>query len=140
MFTHDWLKRYGHTLNPSRAIVIDENGVEHRSGFGLSPQPHPAHDCQWRDHEVEVPCGEDGPDSRLLCSNECLEQNHAYRTKMKGEAVLDIVDSAEEHDKDTEREQPTRQLVDNRKLLARTKAVRQTTGRAPTELILPGQD
>ena len=26
MFTHDWLKRYGHTLNPSRAIVIDENG------------------------------------------------------------------------------------------------------------------
>jgi hypothetical protein len=39
-----------------------------------------------------------------------------------------------------EREQPTRQLVDNRKLLARTKAVRQTTGRAPTELILPGQD
>ena len=33
MFTHDWLKRYGHTLNPSRAIVIDENGVEHRSGF-----------------------------------------------------------------------------------------------------------
>ena len=39
-----------------------------------------------------------------------------------------------------EREQPMRQLVDNRKLLARIKAVRQTTGRAPTELILPGQD
>ena len=33
MFTHDWLKHYGHTLKPSRAIVVDENGVEHRSGF-----------------------------------------------------------------------------------------------------------
>lgn len=33
MFTHDWLKHYGHTLKPSRAIVIDENGVEHRSGL-----------------------------------------------------------------------------------------------------------
>jgi hypothetical protein len=27
------LKHYGHTLKPSRAIVIDENGVEHRTGF-----------------------------------------------------------------------------------------------------------
>ena len=33
MFTHDWLKHYGHTLKPSRAIVVDENGVEHRSGL-----------------------------------------------------------------------------------------------------------
>ena len=29
MFTHDWLKKYGHCLHPARAIVIDEKGVEH---------------------------------------------------------------------------------------------------------------
>ena len=29
MFTHDWLKKYGHCLHPARAIVVDENGVEH---------------------------------------------------------------------------------------------------------------
>ena len=29
MFTHDWLKKYGHCLHPSRAIVVDEKGVEH---------------------------------------------------------------------------------------------------------------
>ena len=29
MFTHDWLKRYGHCLQPARAIVVDEQGVEH---------------------------------------------------------------------------------------------------------------
>ena len=29
MFTHDWLKRYGHCLHPSRAIAVDENGDEH---------------------------------------------------------------------------------------------------------------
>lgn len=29
MFTHDWLKRYGQCLQPARAIVADEQGVEH---------------------------------------------------------------------------------------------------------------
>ena len=29
MFTHDWLKKYGHCLQPARAIVVDEKGVEH---------------------------------------------------------------------------------------------------------------
>ena len=29
MFTHDWLKRYGHCLQPARAIVVDEKGIEH---------------------------------------------------------------------------------------------------------------
>ena len=29
MFTHDWLKRYGHCMQPARAIVVDEQGVEH---------------------------------------------------------------------------------------------------------------
>ena len=29
MFTHDWLKKYGQCLKPARAIVVDEQGVEH---------------------------------------------------------------------------------------------------------------
>ena len=29
MFTHDWLKKYGQCLQPARAIVVDEMGVEH---------------------------------------------------------------------------------------------------------------
>ena len=29
MFTHDWLKHYGQCLQPARAIVVDEQGVEH---------------------------------------------------------------------------------------------------------------
>ena len=29
MFTHDWVKRYGHCLQPAKAIVVDEQGVEH---------------------------------------------------------------------------------------------------------------
>ncbi len=29
MFTHDWIKKYGHCLQPARAIVVDEQGVEH---------------------------------------------------------------------------------------------------------------
>ena len=29
MFTHDWLKKYGHCLQPVRAIVTDEHGEQH---------------------------------------------------------------------------------------------------------------
>ena len=29
MFTHDWLKKYGQCLQPARAIVVDEKGIEH---------------------------------------------------------------------------------------------------------------
>lgn len=29
MFTHDWLRNYGECLKPKRAIVVDEQGVEH---------------------------------------------------------------------------------------------------------------
>ena len=29
MFTHDWIKKYGQCLQPARAIVVDEQGVEH---------------------------------------------------------------------------------------------------------------
>ena len=30
IFTHDWVKKYGQCLQPARAIVVDEHGVEHR--------------------------------------------------------------------------------------------------------------
>lgn len=33
MFSHDWLKKYGQCLQPARAIVMDEQGVERRSGW-----------------------------------------------------------------------------------------------------------
>ena len=41
MFTHDWLKKYGHCLQPVRAIVVDEQGVERRSGWA-----YPKHKIQ----------------------------------------------------------------------------------------------
>ena len=41
MFTHDWLKKYGHCLQPARAIVVDEQGVERRSGWA-----YPKHKIQ----------------------------------------------------------------------------------------------
>ena len=41
MFTHDWLKKYGHCLQPARAIVVDEHGVERRSGWA-----YPKHKIQ----------------------------------------------------------------------------------------------
>jgi len=41
MFTHDWVKRYGQCLQPARAIVVDEQGVERRSGWA-----YPKHKIQ----------------------------------------------------------------------------------------------
>ena len=41
IFTHDWLKKYGQCLQPARAIVVDEQGVERRSGWA-----YPKHKIQ----------------------------------------------------------------------------------------------
>ena len=41
MFTHDWLKKYGQCLQPARAIVVDEQGVERRSRWA-----YPKHKIQ----------------------------------------------------------------------------------------------
>ena len=41
MFTHDWLKKYGQCLQPARAIVVDEQGAERRSGWA-----YPKHKIQ----------------------------------------------------------------------------------------------
>lgn len=33
MFTKDWLRRYGHSLPRVRAVVTDEQGIEHQTGW-----------------------------------------------------------------------------------------------------------
>lgn len=33
MFTPEWLKRYGHTLPRTQAVVTDAEGKEHRTGW-----------------------------------------------------------------------------------------------------------
>jgi hypothetical protein len=38
MFTHDWLKKYGQCLQPARAIVVDAQGVERKSGWAYPKQ------------------------------------------------------------------------------------------------------
>ena len=37
MFTHDWLKKYGHCLHPARAIVVDEKEWNTRRRAGHIP-------------------------------------------------------------------------------------------------------
>ena len=41
MFTHDWLKKYGQCLQPAQAMVVDEYGVEHKTG-----KAYPKHKIQ----------------------------------------------------------------------------------------------
>ena len=49
-----------------------------------------------------MPCSEDGPEIQgCYAIATSRGKTTTYRTNVKGEAVIDIVDSAEEHDKDT---------------------------------------
>lgn len=41
MFTHDWLKKYWKCLQPAQAVVVDEYGVEHKTG-----KAYPKHKIQ----------------------------------------------------------------------------------------------
>ena len=41
MFTHDWLKKYGQCLQPAQAMVVDEYGLEHKTG-----KAYPKHKIQ----------------------------------------------------------------------------------------------
>lgn len=41
MFTHDWMKKYGQCLQPAQAMVVDEYGVEHKTG-----KAYPKHKIQ----------------------------------------------------------------------------------------------
>ena len=69
MFTHDWLKRYGHCLQPARAIVVDEQGVERRSGWA-----YPKHRIQRMIASGEI--------MKLRCRVVRLDQQEAVRVAM----------------------------------------------------------
>jgi hypothetical protein len=68
MFTHDWLKRYGHCLQPARAIVVDEQGVERRSGWA-----YPKHKIQRMIASGEI--------MKLRCRVVRLDQQDAVRVR-----------------------------------------------------------
>ena len=70
MFTHDWLKRYGHCLQPARAIVVDEQGVEH-------PTQRPA----YPKHKIQRMIAS-GEIMKLRCRVVRLDQQEAVRVKV----------------------------------------------------------
>ena len=70
MFTHDWLKKYGHCLQPARAIVVDEQGVEHPTQ-GLA---YPKHRIQRMIASGEI--------MKLRCRVVRLDQQEAVRVKV----------------------------------------------------------
>ena len=69
MFTHDWLKKYGQCLQPARAIVVDEQGVERRSGWA-----YPKHKIQRMIASGEI--------MKLRCRVVRLDQQEAVRVKV----------------------------------------------------------
>ena len=70
MFTHDWLKKYGQCLQPARAIVVDEQGVEH-------PTQRPA----YPKHKIQRMI-ESGEIMKLRCRVVRLDQQEAVRVKV----------------------------------------------------------
>lgn len=48
-FSKDWLKRYGYLLPRERMVMIDENGVEHKSSWC-----YPLHRIQRMVHEGQI--------------------------------------------------------------------------------------
>lgn len=69
MFTHDWLKKYGQCLQPARAIVVDAQGVEHRSGLA-----YPRNRIQRMIANGEI--------MKLRCRVVRLDQQEAVRVKV----------------------------------------------------------
>ncbi len=69
MFTHDWLKKYGQCLQPARVIVVDEQGVERRSGWA-----YPKHKIQRMITSGEI--------MKLRCRVVRLDQQEAVRVKV----------------------------------------------------------
>jgi len=69
MFTHDWLKKYGQCLQPARAIAVDEQGVERRSGWA-----YPKHKIQRMIASGEI--------MKLRCRVVRLDQQEAVRVKV----------------------------------------------------------
>ena len=70
MFTHDWLKRYGHCLQPVRAIVVDEQGVE-----------HPTQRLAYPKHKIQRMIAS-GEIMKLRCRVVRLDQQEAVRVKV----------------------------------------------------------
>ena len=70
MFTHDWLKKYGQCLQPARAIVVDEHGVEH-------PTQRPA----YPKHKIQRMIAS-GEITKLRCRVVRLDQQEAVRVKV----------------------------------------------------------
>ena len=69
MFTHDWLKKYGQCLQPARAIVVDEQGVEH-------PTQRPA----YPKHKIQRMIAS-GEIMKLRCRVVRLDQQEAVRVR-----------------------------------------------------------
>ena len=69
MFTHDWIKKYGQCLQPARAIVVDEQGVERRSGWA-----YPKHRIQRMIASGEI--------MKLRCRVVRLDQQEAVRIRV----------------------------------------------------------
>ena len=70
MFTHDWLKKYGHCLQPARAIVVDEQGVE-----------HPTQGWAYPKHRIQRMIA-NGEIQKLRCRVVRLDQQEAVRVKV----------------------------------------------------------
>ena len=68
MFTHDWLKKYGQCLQPAQAIVVDEYGVEHKTG-----KAYPKHKIQRMIASGEI--------MKLRCRVVRLDQQEAVRVR-----------------------------------------------------------
>ena len=70
MFTHDWLKKYGHCLQPARAIVVDAQGVE-----------HPTQRLAYPKHKIQRMIAS-GEIMKLRCRVVRLDQQEAVRVKV----------------------------------------------------------
>ena len=68
MFTHDWLKKYGQCLQPAQAMVVDEYGVEHKTG-----KAYPKHKIQRMIASGEI--------MKLRCRVVRLDQQEAVRVR-----------------------------------------------------------
>ena len=70
LFTHDWLKRYGQCLQPARAIVVDELGVE-----------HPTQRLAYPKHKIQRMIAS-GEITKLRCRVVRLDQQEAVRMRV----------------------------------------------------------
>lgn len=69
MFTHDWLKKYGQCLQPARAVVVDEQGVE-----------HPTQRLAYPKHKIQRMIAS-GEIMKLRCRVVRLDQQEAVRVR-----------------------------------------------------------